>query len=148
MRFFLLPLLLVLGGCANLVEKVLEKPQIDYTRSYVKDPSLEGATAVFVFNVKNPNGVPLKLDELNYRIFLNDKPFAGAQSAKNLSVPAKSESTVEIPLPFRYSDVFDGVLGFLKSREVTYRVEGQAHFALFKIPFSRQGDIRLDGKTK
>lgn len=140
----LISLACLLGGasCSSL-EKLVEKPKIELDHISLKDTDLSGTTAVFFVKVQNPNNIDLKVDDIAYKVFLSGEEFATASTGKTVTVPAKGESLVELPLPVSYSKVMGGLQALLMSKPVDYRIEGAAKLSMFSIPFKKEGKLEL-----
>jgi LEA14-like dessication related protein len=144
--FVLCGLMSVLGGCSSLVKTVLKEPKVALQSVAVADVRSDGASILFGVEVENPNAVDIKVDALRYEVEIAGKAFTTGKLVNPAQVPAHGKSVVEIPISLKYSDVFSSLLGFLQTGVSTYRVKGEAEFALFTIPFDRSGEINLKEK--
>lgn len=142
-KIFLSLTLLLLCSCASFWGSVLEKPQVELDHIKVKDASLKGTTLVFVVSVDNPNKVDLKVDQINYKVFVNEKEITQAKTDKAVNVPAQSKANVEIPLPIEYNKIFTDLKELMFAESATYKIEGDAKLSLFTIPFTKKGEFKL-----
>lgn len=142
-KIFLSLTFLLLCSCASFWGSVLEKPKVELDHISVKDANLRGTTLVFVVSVDNPNKVDLKVDQINYKVFVNDKELTQAKTEKTVNVPAQSKANVEIPLPIEYSKIFTDLKELMFAESATYKIEGDAKLSLFTIPFSKKGEFKL-----
>ena len=94
MTLFLVAVLL-LAGCTGLF---FEEPTITLKEIHVRQLSLTDASLVFVAEIQNPNSYELRLKSLDYTIHLNDRETGGGSLQKEISVPASSSASVEIPV--------------------------------------------------
>ncbi|WP_413288948.1 LEA type 2 family protein [Bdellovibrio sp. HCB337] len=140
--FLVLPILL-LCSCASFWGTVVEKPKISLDRVSVKDVSLKGSTLIFHVNVENPNKMDLKVDQISYKVFVNNKELTKAQTDKAVTVPAQGASLVELPLPIEYNKIFTDLKELMFAESAKYKIEGDAKFPLFTIPFTKEGDVKL-----
>ncbi len=147
-KIFLLLLWGLLCGCSSLQRNFTEKPKVELDHVYLRDPSLTGATIMVVLEVSNPNKVDLKVDEVNYEIFLDQKFFSKAKTAKAVLVPAGGTEKVELPLPIEYSQFVRGAKKLLFGEKLEYRIKGNAKVSLFSIPFEQTGSFGLHGDEK
>ncbi|HRO66652.1 MAG TPA: LEA type 2 family protein [Pseudobdellovibrionaceae bacterium] len=142
-RGLLFAVLLGFSGCSSLLEKVVEKPKVTLDRVEVADVSFSKAKLMFVVKVENPNGIDLKVDEVNYKIFLEDKAFTSAKTEKAVNVPARGSAEIGIPVPVEYKGLWTNLMKIFDARTVSYRIEGDAKLSLFTIPFSHAGKLEL-----
>lgn len=142
-RGLLFAVLLGFSGCSSLLEKVVEKPKVALDRVEVADVSFSKAKLMFVVKVENPNGIDLKVDEVNYKIFLEDKAFTSAKTEKAVNVPARGSAEIGIPVPVEYKGLWTNLMKIFDARTVSYRIEGDAKLSLFTIPFSHAGKLEL-----
>ena len=141
--FSLISVLMTLTGCASLLNKMVEKPKIELDRVSVRDVNLTGSTLLFVVTVENPNKIDIKVDEIAYKIFINGKQITTAKTEKTVLVPAEKKSEVEIPLPIEYTKIWSDLSDIVMSKNANYRIEGDAKFPLFSIPFKKEGQIQV-----
>lgn len=132
-----------LCSCASFWGTVLEKPKVDLDHVSLRDVTLKGGTLLFYVNVANPNKVDLKLDEITYKIFVNNKELSRAKTEKPVHVPKESTAQVEIPLPIEYGKVFSDLKELMFAESTTYKIEGSAKFPLFSVPFTKEGQVKL-----
>lgn len=131
-------------SCASLFH-MAEKPKITLDHVDLKDASFLGATLLFVLKVENPNSADLKVNEVNYHVFLDGKPLAESRTEQPVTIPAKSQALVSLPLPIEFQKLWSGLSGLLMEKTVAYKIEGEAKLPLFTIPFTNEGT--LDPKT-
>jgi len=142
-KFIFTTLFLSLCSCASLVGGIVEKPKVDLERVDLKDTNLKGTTLLFVVNVENPNEMDLKVDQINYKIFVNNKEISRAKTDEAVKVPGKSKAQIKIPLPIEYTKIFSDLKEVLFSESASYKIEGDAQFPLFTVPFSKEGNLKL-----
>ena len=130
-----------LSGCAALSKKLIEKPKVEIERVNLKDLDGKGATLVFVLNVFNPNAFPLEVDALKYHVEVDGKGLSDGQMAKPAKIAAKSEATVDLPVPIRFEDLLSSALDFALRGKSLYRITGHAQFGLLKVPFDKSGEL-------
>lgn len=123
--------------------KVLQEPKVELAGVSVKNVDLNGATLVFNIAVENPNSVEIKLDQVNYKVFLNNKEITQASTEKNIAIAGKATGYVDLPLPIEYSKVFTNLKDLLVSETASYKIEGNAKMNFISIPFSKEGNVKL-----
>lgn len=130
-------------GCASL--SGWKEPKVDLKDLYIKDTNLVGTTIVFVLSVENTNEREIKVDEVNYKISLDGQAFANSKTQQPVVIAPKASAPVEIPLPVRYVDLFAHLNKALNSSQIEYAIEGDAKMSFFKVPFKKQGHLKLTG---
>lgn len=134
---------LLLGSCASLLSKYIEKPKVELERVLVRDMDLTSTTLLFVVSVENPNKREIKVDEITYKIFINGRELTQAKTDKAVVIPALSTSEVELPLPVEYNKIWSDLTDLVLAKNAAYRIEGDAKIALLRIPFAKEGKISL-----
>ena len=132
---------LFLTNCATLFN--LEKPKVNLQRVFVRDTHLSGTTLIFVVKVDNPNNQEIKVKEIAYKVFISGKELTEAKTEKPVTVPANGTSEVELPLPVKYTSLFENIGDILLSREVAYKIQGDAKLSFINIPFTKEGKVEL-----
>lgn len=130
-------------GCASFIKAIVKEPKISFASVSVRDAKPEGATAVIALNVENPNGVELTVDRLQYALELGGRSIASNDVEKIATIGAHKTTTIEIPVPFRYDQVFASILDLLSKGTASYKVTGVASIGMFKLPFDHVGDVKL-----
>lgn len=130
-----------LVGCGSMLEKVVKKPKVELDRVDLTDTNLTSTTMVFVFEIDNPNGFDLNVDEITYKVHLADKEFASTKISDATKIPANGKSFVRIPLPVSYAKLWGGLGQLFNRQAVTYKIEGDAKLGPLKIPFNEDGKI-------
>ena len=133
----------VLNGCSSLVQSLVTEPKVSFHSVSVRDAKQDGATAVIALNVENPNGVSLTVDQLTYVLELGGRAVANAKVEKVATIAANTTSKVEVPVPFRYDQVFASVLDLITKGTAAYKVTGEARIGFFTLPFDHKGDVKL-----
>lgn len=132
-----------MSGCSSLVEALVTEPKVTFHSVSVRDAKQDGATAVIALNVENPNGISLTLDRLTYSLELGGRAVARAELEKVATIAAHATSKVEVPVPFRYDQVFASVLDLISRGSAAYKVTGEARIGFFNLPFDHTGDLKL-----
>lgn len=140
---WLVVLAAIIVGCASFIHAIVKEPKISFASVSIRDAKAEGATAVIALNVENPNGVALTVDRLQYALELGGRPIASNEVEKVATVAAHTTSIVEVPVPFRYDQVFASVLDLIAKGSASYKVTGAARVGLFTLPFDHTGDLKL-----
>lgn len=142
--YVFLTLAVLIGvGCASLIEAVVSQPKVSFSSIGIRDAKPDGATAVIILNVENPNGVSLTVDRLRYTLEMGGRQIASTESKDVATIAAHATTKVEIPVPFRYDQVFASVLDLISKGSASYKVTGNASIGIFNLPFDHSGDLKL-----
>jgi LEA14-like dessication related protein len=127
-----------------------KKPKFELKSIAFKSFDLSNKTAdvVATVEVKNAAGA-FKLQDVNYRLKLNDQGVAEGKYEKDLEIPASGEMMIELPFTVDMTSI-PGVAWNTISDSFTLRYELEAEFTipLFAAPKARQktsftGDIPI-----
>ena len=132
------------SGCAAFAEKVFEKPKVSLSSVDVTDVGATGATVLFNVLVKNPNDFGLKVDSIKYDVEIGGNKLGQGRMAEGAKVAARSESTIQVPVPVKYTEVFTSVMSFVSKGTSTYRIRGNANLGPLSIPFDKTGDLKIE----
>jgi len=122
-----------------------------FTRYEVKEVNFVSATFDFIFNVDNPNDIPLNVKKIEYNLYLEEKSFVKGES-KGFDLGAKENKEISIPVKLSYLDTIDSLATVVKnlllgSKKVAYRFEGdlvvESLGASAKVPLRSQGELSL-----
>ncbi|MFZ5569130.1 MAG: LEA type 2 family protein [Thermodesulfobacteriota bacterium] len=140
--FVLIGCSVLLAGCA-LLQALVQQPTVTFDSVSMKDMSLTDGTAVFRFQVTNPNPVGLDLDSLAYRLAVDGRELVKGDLKQGLSLPAKGVQAVELPIRINYLDFFNSVADLLQKDKLGYDLSGTFGFGLLQIPYSQQGVLDI-----
>lgn len=142
-------LMFFFAGCASWTGKILKDPEVLLNHVEVSDISTKDISLNLRLIVKNPNSIPLKLNEINYSLRVADRMVTEGQVEKGINIPASGEGEVVVPLKFQYSTVgsiFEGLMKRTLTRD--YEITGSAKVGIFSIPFAKKGEINFDEDKK
>lgn len=138
--------LLGLGGCASLLSGALKEPKVELEKIEISDLGIREMGLKILLKVENPNGLDLTIEDLDYKIFLNEKELATQNTFQKTTVPAGGKSEVVLPMKVATTALWSSALSLLETREMKYRVEGAAHLPWVKVPFSKSGVLEIDAQ--
>ncbi len=130
-------------GCASFLSAIVKEPKLSFASVSVRDAKQDGATAIIALNVENPNGVEITIDRLQYALEMGGRAIAANEIEKIATIAAHKTTIVEIPVPFKYDQVFASILDLLSKGTANYKVKGVARIGLFNLPFDHVGDVKL-----
>jgi Conserved secreted protein len=130
-------------GCSSGLFGMLEKPKAKLVNVYPRGTTMTGTTLVFVVEVENPNNKDIKVNSVDYKVFLSGKEFSQGTTDKEILVPANKTANVEVPLAVKYQDILNNLGDILMANKVEYKIEGKAKLSFISIPFTKEGKVEL-----
>lgn len=147
MKIFLafLTAVLALTSCSSLTKEILKDPEVKVIDFKVTNVTLEDVAIAVQMNIKNPNPVPLKLDEVTYSLKFSGEKVTEGIFEDGVNVPASGENNVTVPFKFKYSSLGNLVTSLFNNtftRE--YELDGSAKLGIFSVPFHQKGEVRFN----
>lgn len=147
MKIFLafLTAVLALTSCSSLTKEILKDPEVKVIDFKVTNVTLEDVAIAVQMNIKNPNPVPLKLDEVTYSLKFSGEKVTEGIFEDGVNVPASGENNVTVPFKFKYSSLGNLVTSLFNNtftRE--YELDGSAKLGIFSVPFNQKGEVRFN----
>ena len=133
----------LLSSCAYF-QNSLQKPEVKLKKVDVKDMTFNDANFVFNFAVKNPNKMPLAVDQITYNLQLNGKPFTQGVYDKKIDVGPETSTSVALPIRVKYEDLMQSISDYLQNRTVQYKLDGSIKVGIFSIPIDKTGEVELE----
>lgn len=135
---------LALSSCTLLTKDLLKDPEVKIMNVAVENVGLKDILIHLKLNIKNPNGIAIKLTKINYALQFSGKKVTEGVFDKGFEVPANGESDVVVPLNFEYNALGGLIDGLMKkSLSKDYELNGAAQVGIFSIPFTKKGEIKL-----
>lgn len=144
----LLVVLFGVTGCASS-GSIVESPAVDLTSVQVSEMSFTSQTFLLGFKVDNPNPFPIPVRAVNYRVRLNDQPFAGGETQSDFTVPAggAEDFVISVDLDLLKSGMqLTSILRSGVNDRVSYEVLGDLDVDIPLVPtlrFSNSGTIMV-----
>lgn len=132
-------------GCSSIGKQLVKDPEVKVVDFNITDITLQDVSLNIVMNVKNPNPVPIKLDQISYNLKFSGEQVTEGVLSKGVNVPASGQSDVTVPLKFKYSSIGNLVTSLFKNTfKREYELEGRAKLGIFSIPFSKKGEVQFN----
>lgn len=135
---------LFIGSCATM-RQLVQEPSVQFDSMQLADFSFDDITALFTFNVNNPNAIGIKLSGYDYILAVNDKQFLQGTQDLPITVPAKGAGKVTIPVTVKFAELYKMYQSTRSADEFSYNVVGNvlvnAAISTLKIPFSTSGKL-------
>jgi LEA14-like dessication related protein len=129
--------LLLLSGCSSLQKALnIENPRysIRSIRPRVDIALPLSASSIdidFNLEVDNPNSVGLRLDQIDFNLFINDQRVLDSVSRQNLRIPANGIGQVELRTRIGYQNVrsiWNEVVDIVRGERARYELRGNAYY--------------------
>lgn len=145
--FFAVVATLFLSSCAYLTKDLLKDPEVKVIDFNITNVTLEDVSINVKMNIKNPNPIPINLDQVTYALKFSGKDVTEGTFTDGVKVPASGENNVTVPLKFKYSSL-NSLVSSLLSNTFTkeYEINGSAKMGIFNIPFSDKGEVKFNKK--
>lgn len=134
-------------GCASL-DQLIQKPTASFSEMRLSQADLLQSTAVFGFNVNNPNPIPIHARRITYNLKLNGRHFVSGELDQGLTLAAGATSRMQVPVTMRYLDFFDSLSRLWKTKSADYALNGGFTVGPFTIPFQAHGNFELPKMPK
>jgi LEA14-like dessication related protein len=85
----------------------------------------------FALEVDNPNSVGLRLDQVDFNLFINDSHVLDAISQQDLRIPANGKGDVQLKTRIGYQNIrslWDQVVGIARGQRARYELRGNAYY--------------------
>jgi LEA14-like dessication related protein len=139
--------LTALNSCATL-EQIIQKPTVAFSSMRLTNADLVQSTAVFNFNINNPNPINIRASRITYELKLNGRNFVKGQLDQGLTLAAGSTSTLQVPITLAYLDFFESVSQLWRTKSADYALTGGFSVGPFDIPIKAQGSFDLPKMPK
>ena len=139
--------LLLLFAFSSCLGWFLEKPHFTLTEIEVTHLSPHEVHFLFGIQVQNPNSFDLKIQSMEYMIYLNDRKSAEGRMDQEVKINKFSSTLVQIPLQANLLS-FGNLLGaVLTNQNLRYKIDAavvvKAGLGRATIPFSKSGEITI-----
>ena len=138
---------MALNGCATL-DNLIQKPTATFAGMHLTDAGLLDSTAVFSFNVDNPNPISIHANRIVYDLKLNGRHFIAGELNQGLSLAAKGTSSLNIPVTMKYLEFFQSAAQLWQTKGADYALTGGFDVGPFTIPFRAHGRFDLPQMPK
>jgi len=143
----LLFLMILACSCTNI-----KAPNTSFSKYEITQIGLTKADIAFLFDIENPNNIPIGFKDINYTIELDGKGFLSG-TYEGFSMQAKEKKCVSIPVEVNYSLLLAGAANvvkkfIMKDDSIKYKLEGQASIVdnvgfSARVPFNADGEIKF-----
>ena len=129
-------LTVALTGCSTLANLNIQNPRysIRDIRPRVDIAIPLSASSIdfdFALEVDNPNPVGLRLDRLDFNLFVNDNRILDSISAQGIRIPAQGRGDVQLRARVGYQELrsmFTEVADIIRGDRARYELRGDAYY--------------------
>lgn len=139
--------LICLNGCAGM-DSASFRPTATFSGMNLTQADLFQSTAVFNFNIHNPNPIPLRTGSITYDLNLDGRDLAAGTLNQGISLAAAGNSTVSVPVTIQYLDFFESMTQMWNKKSANYSLTGGFDVGPVRIPFKAQGKFNLPKMPK
>ena len=85
----------------------------------------------FALEVDNPNSVGLRLDQIDFNLFINDNPVLDSISQQDIRIPANGRGDVRLRTRIGYQNVrslWNEVVSVIQGNRARYELRGNAYY--------------------
>jgi LEA14-like dessication related protein len=137
----------LLTSCATL-NRIIQKPTVNFRKMQITKADLVQSTAVFNFDVQNPNPIPIKANKITYDLKLNGQNFVTGILDQGLDLEAGKTSRLAIPITLPYLEFFKSIAQLWQTKSADYALTGGFAVGPFTIPFQAHGSFDLPKMPK
>ncbi len=148
---FSLLVVVIFAGCAG-TDRISDPPYITLSNINLLNMGVFEQRYRIMMRIQNPNDVPIPINGMSYRIYINEQDFARGVSDKTVTIPGFGEEVIEINAT---SDLTSMLKQFQKLmsggiQKVSYRLTGKARLAnrMRSLPFEYKGKLDLHPDNK
>ncbi|MGZ3725753.1 MAG: LEA type 2 family protein [Pseudobdellovibrio sp.] len=135
----------LLTACADLTKNLLKDPEVKVIGFKLASVSAQDMAVEVNLNVKNPNPIPINLDQVDYALSFSGEKVTEGTFDKGIQIPASGEGQLTVPLKFKFNSVGNILTGLInRSFTKDYELVGSAKLGIFSIPFTKKGEINLN----
>ncbi|WP_221794936.1 LEA type 2 family protein [Oceanobacter mangrovi] len=146
---------LLLGGCASLEQKLQDaKPTARVAGVSISDMSLDDVTLKVKLAINNPNAIAIPMSGLAMKLLVSGNQLAAVeQPDSSLTLKANGETLTELPVTFRFADLYQVYQASKGQNEVAYAIDADVFTDLpvagrVSLPANYQGSLPIPQMPK
>ncbi|NOZ62154.1 MAG: LEA type 2 family protein [Calditrichaeota bacterium] len=136
-------------SCAALQQLAnVQKPQVKVGQVRLTNITFDKVDLAIDLNITNPNPVAATLAGFDYNFLLNGQSFLTGNQAKQTTISANGQSTLQIPLSLTFKKIYDTYKSLKNSDNAGYKIAAGLTFDLpilgkTRIPVQKTGQLPL-----
>jgi len=144
--FLLIMIAFSVSSCTDV-----QGPVTVFNKYEINHIGLNKADLTFLFDVENPNDIPIGIKDVKYSIALDGNSFL-CGTHEGFSLQAREKKSVKIPIEIIYSQMIGPAANvarkfIMRDNCIKYAFEGQA-LIVDNVGFSSRVPIHADGEIK
>jgi LEA14-like dessication related protein len=144
--FLLILVALSVSSCTDV-----QGPVTVFNKYEINHIGLNKADLAFLFDIENPNNIPIGIKDVNYSISLDGNSFMTG-TYEGFSLQAKEKKSVRIPIELIYSRMIGPAANvarkfIMRDSCIKYALDGQA-LIVDNVGFSSKVPLHADGEIK
>ena len=101
-----------------------------------KDVEFTGATLDLMVNASNPSLIPVYFTSITFKVFINEQ-YLGSGGSETLYINGRDSKIIPMNFTVSYANISPIIRDMMrKGGQATLKIDGQAYFFLFNIPFT------------
>jgi LEA14-like dessication related protein len=122
-------LALIFAACQSLTS-LFQEPELSLDSVDLAGISFEAVNLLAHVGVKNPNGFSIPLPKVDWELFINSAPFIQGNFTDNKTIKSQGAVTLDVPLSFSYSGLYNSFASLLEKREAAYDIAMKLRFPI------------------
>jgi len=144
--FLLVLVALSVSSCTDV-----QGPITVFNKYEINHIGMKNADLSFLFDVENPNDIPIGIKDINYSIALDGNNLMSG-TYEGFSMQAREKKSVKIPIEINYSQLIGPAANvvrkfIMRDNSIKYKLEGQA-LIVDNVGFSSRVPLHADGEIK
>jgi len=129
----------------------VQGPITVFNKYEISHIGLKNADLSFLFDVENPNDIPIGIKDINYSVSLDGNNLMSG-TYEGFSMQAREKKSVKIPIEIIYSRMIGPAANvarkfIMRNSSIKYELEGQA-LIVDNVGFSSRVPLHADGEIK
>jgi LEA14-like dessication related protein len=139
-------------SCQNLLnllqQSQIKPPLVSITNTSITGLSFTELNLLFDLNIKNTNGLAIKLQGLDYQLLINDNSLLSGNQNQGIEIAAYADNKVSLPLTLNLADMYKTVASLIDQDTSAYQLNCGLTFDLpvlgaTRIPITKTGSVPL-----
>ena len=113
-------------ACAT-TETIISKPKVELTNVELSKVGFSSQTFLLRFEINNPNGFPLPVKSIKYRILFDEQKFAGGETPAGFTIPAHGDGAFTLSVQTDFLGSVSQITSLLSGgipERVEYELQG------------------------
>ncbi|HRP68962.1 MAG TPA: LEA type 2 family protein [Turneriella sp.] len=139
-------------GCASLVKKIFDPPQVGLDRVEIQNVDFTGADLLLYIKINNPNSIGATIKSIDYAFDIDGERLVKGTKNEKTEIAANDLSIIQVPVSLRYAGLKSGVLGALSKKSLPYVLSGtvvlDTPVGALSFDIGNKGDIPVPDRPR